>query len=104
MKNYKFLTSFFFLLILGCGSDESEEPISEYNINSISPLQVKIGDTIKISGTNLTRLDSIYFLYEDRIYSKDTINVSLITRDENEITLKMPEVLTVLPSSAMFGR
>lgn len=107
MKNYKFLTSFFFLLILGCGSDESEEPISEYNINSISPLQVKIGDTIKISGTNLTRLDSIYFLYEDRIYSKDTINVSLITRDENEITLKMPEVyhenmLLVIPKTNNF--
>jgi hypothetical protein len=111
MKNYKFLTSFFFLLILGCGSDgsdELEEPIIEYNINSISPLQVKIGDTIKISGTNLTRLhNTLYFLYEDSIYSKDTIKVSFITRDDNEITLKIPEVyheniILVIPKTNNF--
>lgn len=100
MKNIKYLTSLL-LIILGCNSDESiknptiEEPSIEYNINSISPLRSRIGDTIKISGTNLTKLHSLYFLHEDRIYYQDTIkmkSISFITQNENEITLKIPEV------------
>ena len=86
---------------MGCDSDESLEdptiiqPIINYKVTNISPLQVKIGDTVKISGTNLTKLDSIYFLHEDRIYNNDTTKIkwhSYISNTDNEITLRVPEV------------
>ena len=102
MKNIKYLTVLLFLIILGCGSDDSlenpeiaEEPPIQYSISNISPIRAKIGDTIKLTGTNLNKLEEVFFLHEDRVYYQDTIKVnsfSFITKNENEITLKIPEV------------
>lgn len=97
MKNIKYLAYSILLILLGCGSDDSmeiiENPTIEYSINSMSPLGAKIGDTIRISGTNLSKLDSLYILHEDRAYHNDTITIqsySFISITDEEISFKIP--------------
>lgn len=84
--------------MFGCTNDSIEDqelPYTGYVVENISPVKAKIGDTLKIAGTNLSKVTELYFLNEDGNYSKDTVKVlsaSFLSKNENEINLIIPQV------------
>lgn len=93
MKFNFYLIIFLAFSLLSCEPEEEEpEPVVP-EITAVSPAKAKIGDTISISGSNLTELEELFFVHEDRDYNSSLtkrISAQFISWDDEEIRVTVP--------------
>ncbi len=82
------------ILLIGCDSDEIKENINdEFEITSITPLRVKIGDTITISGRNLDKLSEFSIQHDDDAPFEHRVRFKQFPSDlTNGIKIKIPKL------------
>ncbi|WP_299399125.1 hypothetical protein [uncultured Gelidibacter sp.] len=87
------------LIIFGCSSDNSEDtinPEAEISIDNITPLRVKIGDTITMTGSNLDKLSYVHLIHNDRLLKQNDVKIerfSFISKSNEKITYKVPKLV-----------
>ncbi len=81
----------FFIIIIGCSSNDSIDSEEKTSINQVNPFRVKLGDTVTITGVNLDKISQFYFNHTHPSFSNLSVETSsFITKTNEKITIRVP--------------